>query len=301
MQTASARYVDQPVFRSGLVTIGLFRCAPRSPHFRDSGPPESFLFVFPRTAVEIEHEGQRPFLADTRVATVYNRGQRYQRRPVDPRGDACEWFGVDPALLADAVASIDSRGGNEPRMPPRGWVSCPPWVYLRQRNLFNRLRSGPAPDALGVEEEVVLLLRALLTGGAERLAEPRPESLALVEAARRLLAESLAEPRTLSGVAAQLGYSPFHVCHTFRKLTGASLHGYRTDLRLREALNRISAAPRTDLSDLAQELGFSSHSHFTARFRRHFGVPPSTARNAVPSPYTPSPALEPRISERPSQ
>jgi AraC family transcriptional regulator len=42
---------------------------------------------------------------------------------------------------------------------------------------------------------------------------------------------------------------------------------------LREALEPI-AEGKTDLSELAAGLGFSSHSHFTAAFRKELGLSP---------------------------
>src|SRR4029078_102206 len=66
----------------------------------------------------------------------------------------------------------------------------------------------------------------------------------------------------------------------FRSSTGFSLHGYRNQLRLRAALERI-ADPETRLTALASELGFSCHIHFTAAFRETFGVAPSELRGRV--------------------
>jgi AraC-like DNA-binding protein len=50
-------------------------------------------------------------------------------------------------------------------------------------------------------------------------------------------------------------------------------------LRLRLALDRIDDEG-CDLTALANELGFSSHSHFTDAFRSLFGAPPSIVRAA---------------------
>jgi AraC-like DNA-binding protein len=58
------------------------------------------------------------------------------------------------------------------------------------------------------------------------------------------------------------------------------MHGYRNQLRLRAALESLRD-PRVDLSGLALDLGFSSHSHFTVMFRRSFGCPPSQFRRVV--------------------
>ena len=46
------------------------------------------------------------------------------------------------------------------------------------------------------------------------------------------------------------------------------------------ALERI-ADPALPLTELALDLGFASHSHFTDTFRRTFGRPPSAVRAAV--------------------
>jgi len=63
---------------------------------------------------------------------------------------------------------------------------------------------------------------------------------------------------------------------TCRLVTGASLHQYRDQLRLHAALNRLEGGQ--DLTTIGLDVGYSSHSHFTAAFRRTFGHPPSRLR-----------------------
>jgi AraC-like DNA-binding protein len=71
----------------------------------------------------------------------------------------------------------------------------------------------------------------------------------------------------------------------FPKCFLSSLHAYRTELRLRHALERLLER-REHITQIALDLGFSSHSHFTAAFRRAFGLTPSAfirqARAAIP-------------------
>ena len=55
------------------------------------------------------------------------------------------------------------------------------------------------------------------------------------------------------------------------------VHAYRAKLRLRASLELLEAGA-VDLSALAGDLGYSSHSHFSAAFRREFGVTPSAFR-----------------------
>ena len=60
------------------------------------------------------------------------------------------------------------------------------------------------------------------------------------------------------------------------------LHAYRLDLRLRTALERL-ADPRVNLSLLALELGFSSHSHFAAVLRTRYGMTPTQCGRSLRS------------------
>ena len=56
-----------------------------------------------------------------------------------------------------------------------------------------------------------------------------------------------------------------------------TLTSYRHALRLRLGLDAVR--DRTiPLTDVALDLGFCSHSHFTAVFHRHFGITPSQFR-----------------------
>ena len=73
-----------------------------------------------------------------------------------------------------------------------------------------------------------------------------------------------------------MGTSPFHLARVFRRESGLTIHAYVHQLRLRTALERVM--DREDLSRVAVDLGYATHSHFTASFRRSFGVPPSSLR-----------------------
>jgi AraC-like DNA-binding protein len=54
------------------------------------------------------------------------------------------------------------------------------------------------------------------------------------------------------------------------------LHQYHLHLRLRNSLGPLLAG--VPVAEIALELGFQGHSHFTARFRRAFGETPSGVR-----------------------
>jgi AraC family transcriptional regulator len=100
-----------------------------------------------------------------------------------------------------------------------------------------------------------------------------------VEDAKIILQERFREKLRLDDVARSLYVSTFHLCRLFKEETGLPIHQYLNRLRLREALKPVLAG-HADLGALAQELGFSSHSHFTAAFRKEFGMSPREVRRA---------------------
>ena len=66
----------------------------------------------------------------------------------------------------------------------------------------------------------------------------------------------------------------------FRGLVGTSLYDYVLRERLAQALNAVVDGDE-DITGIALNAGFASHSHFTARFRRFFGCPPVALRRTA--------------------
>ncbi|TWT45183.1 Regulatory protein SoxS [Phycisphaerae bacterium RAS1] len=281
---------SRPVYEGRRVSIGMFRCPPHYPHWtRPSEAEQRPFFVFPRVPVQITHVGERPLVADAARVMFYNRAQIYTRRALCERGDECEWFAVEPAAMHEAVTEFDAFAPDDPMRPFR--LRCgqsDARMYLRQRRLFNLLRSGAANESLAVEEAVFGLMRGVIAlsygfgvaapaGDMRRAASTHEE---LVEAIRALLATQPGLRWTLDEIASRVGRSPYHICRVFRERSGSTIHACLTQLRLHLALEALER-PDTDLASLALELGFSNHAHFTSAFRRAFGVCPSSLRGRI--------------------
>lgn len=295
--------LDTVVFRGTHTAIGEFRCPPLHPAFRDSGPISENIVVFPRTSVWIAHEGSRAFVADPTVVTIYSRAQRYERAPILPEGDRCDWFAVDDATARDITVAFDPSAADRERgiFPVERALSTPD-LYLRQRVLAVRASRGIA-DGLETEEGVVEIVAAVMRqafGTAPRplakrrsAAEQRAE---LVERAKAELLRNLAVNQSAGDVARAIGTSVYHLCRIFRAGTGRTMHAYRTELRLRVALEHLADANSdATLSAVAHELGFSSHSHFSTLCRRCLGVGPASLRHSLLTPHcsrTPHPSLK---------
>lgn len=277
--------LERVVFANGRVEVGAFRCPARRPDFRDAGQiRDRCVFVFPRTAVWIRHDGHRPLPCDPGVVVLYNPRQPFTRAPIDPDGDRCEWFAVDTATASEVVHALD-RGDPDCDRAPFPFTHGPSddATYLQQRQLFHDLDRG-LTDALAAEETVLALLARVLAltyevrrGVRAAPAAPTRTEREAARLVRARLAARFREPVALDELAADAGLSRFRLCRAFRATTGATMHGYRDSLRARAALDPLGQGC-SDLTQLALDLGYSSHSHFTERFRKVFGLTPSQAR-----------------------
>jgi len=259
------------------VAVGTFRCAASDPLFADSGPCNSNVVVFPRRVIRITHSNGRSFVADPTTIALYNRGQRYKRRAISP-ADHSDWIALSDDFLREAAEwSSGRRNVDEPFEQP--CLTAPPSLYVRQRLLFERLLHGPEAEPGAVEEAAVLIVAEALAP----LRKWRTENARgnrQVAAAKELIARHLGTNLPLREVSSAVGSSPFRLCRLFKSATGTTLSEFRTDLRLRVAL-QLLARRSADILEIATNLGFSSHSHFSARFIRRFGLTPSAFRSHV--------------------
>ncbi|MEQ1501998.1 MAG: AraC family transcriptional regulator [Myxococcota bacterium] len=208
----------------------------------------------------VRHVGHRARVVDPTVALVSHPGDSWRSSHPHPvaRGacaDAGIWVFVAPRHCED------QRADRFRSLTPQAWLG------------WGSLLDGPSPDP----ELAVALIADALDGGLAVDREP-----VQVRRARIALAGRLADPPSLDELAAEVGGSPWHLCRTFRAVTGLTPRAYGEQLRLRHAARRIEGGC-SDLGALARELGFSSHSHFTDRFRRVFGQVPRSLRPGFPA------------------
>lgn len=273
------------LFVSPSLAISRYRCRVHDEVGREQAQPWHVI-VFPHTgAFELEQFGRRAFV-DPNQVLLLNAGAPYTTR--HPIGSCDEGSAIvlRPDLLSELSSTHEPAAADRPQRPflaNRTRVSAR--AALLQQWLFRGLVAAQPLDDLVIQESALALADEVL--GSIRPRERKPTSGAagsrqrdLVEAARQLIADSYRQSLTLDRLAAQLEVSPFYLSRLFSEQTGFSIHRYRIRLRLQEALHRLDAA-RGSLTELALDLGFSSHSHFTCAFRREFGVPPSATRDGL--------------------
>jgi len=139
--------------------------------------------------------------------------------------------------------------------------------------------AAQAVDALELQEHLLGLVQSMRP--ADRLG---PSTIhRAVERARDYIAAAPERSDTLDGIAKAVHCSAFHLARRFRLHTGMSLHGFRNQLRMTLALDRLREGEGS-ISALALDLGFASHAHFTVAFRRAFGMAPRQMRTNLEAP-----------------
>jgi len=270
-------------FASPVLSIARFRCPPGDARWsHENWIGDDPHVVFPHVPVAIRQRTGHALVADATQAVLYRADEYYERERLSPDGDRSTFLTVEPGAGDDVASTIASTQ-----------VTVSAHEVLKVR-LLAELCGRADVDPLEIEEAGLRLVARVLNrsrwsaGGrgsrGARAVSPRPRRAVthrahatVVADARRCLAGDPTASRSLAQIGAAVGVSPFHLARLFRAQTGLSLHGYRDQLRLRMALDRL-ADDDADLTTMAIELGFFSHSHFSDRFKSAYGTSPSRVR-----------------------
>jgi len=151
------------------------------------------------------------------------------------------------------------------------------------RNLLHARLAGDEVDEFEIEARGIDLVDMSLGAMRPRDSAVRHASeerwRRALERVKEAVAVCPADKWNVEMLARIAGLSPFHFCRVFRRVTGTSIYDYVLRERLVSSLDAILDGK--NLTTVALDAGFVSHSHFTARFRRLFGCTPTAIRRHV--------------------
>ncbi|WP_207436062.1 helix-turn-helix transcriptional regulator [Sabulibacter ruber] len=101
-----------------------------------------------------------------------------------------------------------------------------------------------------------------------------------IHLAKKLVEQNLQNPCSLIELAHRVGLNDFKLKKGFREVVGNTVFGYLHDLRM-EAARRLLLEQHTTVSEVATEVGYKNPHHFTAAFRKKFGVLPSQLKRGA--------------------
>lgn len=125
-----------------------------------------------------------------------------------------------------------------------------------------------------------LIVECLVNYYYEVFHQPLPDNYTVcrkIFKARDILNESYKNPPTLRELAANVGTNECTLKKVFKQMFSMTVFDYLNDLRMNKAARLLSENSLT-ISEIANELGFSSQSHFCTAFRKRHGLTPKEFR-----------------------
>jgi AraC family transcriptional regulator len=233
--------------------------------------------VFPYRGVYVRHLGHDQAVAEANQVLFFNATEGYQVSHPVPGGDASLSLAISEPLLRELA-------------PPTFLRDVATLAFQRQRLpidaraqalvalLRHSLRQNIA-EPLEAESLALTLVRRALGLRTTHAAGASVGRQRLVDRVKLVLASDLARRWTLAEIAAEVRGSPVYLTQVFQQVEGLPLYRYQLRLRLARALDLL--AQYDDLTALSLDLGFSSHSHFSAAFRQAYGRSPSEFRRSA--------------------
>ena len=233
--------------------------------------------VFPYRGVYVRHLGQDQAVAEANQVLFFNTAEGYRVSHPISGGDASLTLVIPETQLRELAPAALLRDGGTPafrqqrlRIDARAQVL----VALLRHSLREKIA-----EPLEAEGLALTLIQRALGPRTTHAAGASVGRQRLVDRVKLVLASDLARRWTLAEIAAEVRGSPVYLTQVFQQVEGLPLYRYQLRLRLARALDLI--ARYDDLTALSLDLGFSSHSHFSASFRQMYGRSPSEFRQSA--------------------
>lgn len=273
----SGEFDVQGLLATATVRVSDTRCRGTCRHQSAEECTTTTQLVFPYRGVYVRHVGEDQAVAEANQVLFFNAFEGYRVSHPVHGGDASLTLKIDESQLRELA-------------PPDLICDRPTLAFRLQRLridartqvlvalLRHSLRTETA-EPLEAEVLALTLAQRALGTRTSRAAGGTYGRRRLVDRIKLVLASDLARRWTLADVAAEVRGSPVYLTQVFRQVEGVPLYRYQLGLRLARALDLLGEYD--DLTTLALDLGFSSHSHFSAAFRQSYGRSPSEFKHSA--------------------
>ncbi|HKR33947.1 MAG TPA: AraC family transcriptional regulator [Steroidobacteraceae bacterium] len=238
---------------------------------------QTTFLVFPYRGVYVRHAGRNDSVAESNQVVFFNKGEEYRISHPVAGGDACLSVGVAEHWLDELTPQEHVRDEGELAFRRQRLR-----IDARTQALVATLRYSldrKVAETLEAETLTLTLIRRALGERTSHAAGASVGRQKLVDRAKLLLSSDPARRWTLSEIGAAVGVSPVYLTQVFQQVEGLPLYRYHLRLRLARALDLLGEYD--DLTSLSMDLGFSSHSHFTASFRQAYGRTPAEFQRSL--------------------
>ncbi|MFV0399441.1 MAG: helix-turn-helix domain-containing protein [Oscillospiraceae bacterium] len=237
--------------------------------------------------------GQRTFFIQDNVynvaagdLVVINAGQIHKIGPNEHSAHGRILLRIEPVLLEEIAVFL-----HEEALP--GFFARHGGVMRLNRRQQQELESilGPLQAALGKKKDgqpvarihlaafFAFLLREEPEGEVAPSLEFTPPKLQKVQEVARYIAANYQEPLSLEGLEKRFYISRYHLCRIFKEITGFTVNDYLHTNRIVNAQRLLRRTAHT-ITQVAQEVGYSSVTQFDKKFRAVSGLSPSAYRKS---------------------
>jgi AraC family transcriptional regulator len=233
--------------------------------------------VFPYRGVYVRHVGNDQAVAEANQVLFFNATEGYRVSHPLPGGDASLTLVIGESQLRELAPRTFMHHGTTlafRQQRRRIDARAQALVALLRHSLRQKIA-----EPLEAESLALTLVQRALGPRTTHAAGASIGRQRLVDRAKLVLASDLARRWTLAEIAAEMRCSPVYLTQVFQQVEGLPLYRYQLRLRLARALDLLSQYD--DLTTLSLDLGFSSHSHFSAAFRGAYGRSPSEFRQSA--------------------
>ncbi|HUK60836.1 MAG TPA: AraC family transcriptional regulator [Stellaceae bacterium] len=263
---------------SEALQIGLFEARNVSDKCGDVEQQSRNVVVLPFSGVFAKHEApHRHVIGTPSHAVLIAADTSYRLGFPGAIGDRALILRFD-----DALAAGDLSGRGDDALASSGLLSA---EAMMLRNLLCARFARSTVDEFEAES-LGLDLLAMSLGTMRSRERPvrrgtQTRWARALERVKEAVAVAPADKWSVEKLAESARLSPYHVCRIFRRMTGSSIYEYVLSERLASTLDAVLDGD--DLTRIALDCGFASHSHFTMRFREFFGCTPATLRRRLKS------------------
>jgi AraC family transcriptional regulator len=271
-------YEARLLLQTGTVTAWDVQCQGLRRGKADEELADATRMVFPYRGIYVHWVGKKEHIAEANQMVILNEDEPYRVSHPVAGGDATLTVAVDPATLLE-ISPAEYRYPRERPALHRSGLQIGPHTQVLAAQLRQRL-SRRSIGSLEAETLTLQLIRHALGDSRSHSLRVRKGGPAkMADSVKLLLSADPWRRWTLAEIAREVSVTPVYLTDAFRRVEGIPL--YRYHLRLRLALALTELAECNDLTTLAVELGFHSHSHFSSTFKKAFGQTPSDFKRSI--------------------
>jgi AraC family transcriptional regulator len=265
------------LFEGGRLQIGLVESHPSSDACGEVERQSLNAIVLPFSGLFSKHESPGRHVTGTPSHAIYFAPDApYRISFPGCIGDRAITLRFGGALAPEEVHAGDG---------PTSQGLLPAQAMMLRNLLWTRLEKGGADafeaEALGLDL-LNLSLQSVRRGKLPVRRSAQARRTRALERVKEAVASAPCDKWNVAELADVANLSPFHLCRVFREMVGTSIYDYVLHERLARTLDAVLDGG-DDLTAIALDAGFSSHSHFTARFRSFFGCTPAALRRVATS------------------